>query len=144
MYLTNGSIHEIWGAGGNDADDYDVAMSESGNSGHYTAQFDAAGNITDEGTYRIGIYEQGGGNPADVDIPAIGEGEINWDGEQEVSLLGISDAASSPVVEEDDSNPITVDPGTGDALPGGGAGSGPGGGAEGGGGSVVSGGSSGC
>ena len=113
-------------------------------SGHYVGPFDEDGNITDEGTYRIGIYEQMGAAPVDADIPAIYQGEIIWDGEQEVSLLGISDAASSPVVEEDDSNPITVDPGTGDALPGGGAGSGPGGGAEGGGGSVVSGGSSGC
>ena len=112
-------------------------------SGHYISPFDEDGNI-EEGQYRIAIFDQKGGVPADSDIPAIAQGEILWDGLQEVTLVIINTTISTPVVVEDDTEPVLVEPDSGDPPPGGGAGSSPGGGAEGGGGSVVSGGSSGC
>lgn len=143
VFLTNGSSDEKWGTGGRDAADYAVPMPESSISGHYVGPFDEDGNIG-EGQYRIGIFEQTGINPADSDKPAIFQGELFWDGAQEITLGIINNGNSSPVVREDEAEPILVDPDSGDVQPGGGAGSSPGGGAEGGGGSVISGGSSGC
>ena len=84
MFTTSGSASEPWGTGSRDADDYDVAMTEQGSSGHYTCQFDASGNIV-AGIYRVCIYYQAGANPANSDI-AIAQGEIYWDGTNEVTL----------------------------------------------------------
>jgi len=52
-------------------------------SGHYVGQFDASDNIP-AGVYRIAIYQQIGANPADSD-PAIAQGELYWDGDQEIT-----------------------------------------------------------
>ncbi len=79
VFLTSGASDEVWGAGGNDADDYDVEMTEIGNSGHYVGDFDPSGNIA-EGFYRVAIYHQKGGSPADTDQPAIAQGVGRWDG----------------------------------------------------------------
>ena len=86
VFITSGASDEVWGAGGNDADDYDVTMTEStvGSSGHYVGDFDASGNIV-AGTYRICIYKQAGANPADTDLP-IGQAEIYWNGTKEIEL----------------------------------------------------------
>ena len=143
VFITDGSVSEKWGTAGRDADDYDVQMSEAEISGHYIAPFDADGNI-EEGTYRIAIFDQKGLNPVNSDIHAIAQGEIFWDGLQEVTIVTINTTISTPVVVEHEVPTVGVTPDTGDTAPGGGAGSSPGGGAEGGGGSVVSGGSSGC
>ena len=144
VFITDGSVSEKWGTAGRDADDYDVAMTEAETSGHYIAPFDEDGNIG-EGQYRIGIFDQAGVNPADSDNPAIFQGEIFWDGTQEVTPFITLSTISDPVVVEDETGPIIVDGDTGAPLPGGGAGSAPGGGAGGGGGSSSGvGGSSGC
>lgn len=84
VFISDGSSDEIWGAGGNDADDYDVGLVESGASGHYVGHFDAPGNIAN-GTYRVTVYLQAGGNPADADV-AIAQGLIHWIGGRSVTV----------------------------------------------------------
>lgn len=78
VFLTNGASDEVWGTGGRDADDYDVAMSEKGSSGHYVGNFDPSGNIA-AGFYRVTVYHQAGASPVDAD-PAIAQGVGRWDG----------------------------------------------------------------
>ena len=85
VFITNGSSDEVWGAGGNDADDYDVTLPEKGNSGHYVGTFDTSSNIA-EGVYRLAVYVQKGANPADTDQPAIMQGVAYWDGLEAISL----------------------------------------------------------
>ena len=80
VFLSNGASDEVWGTGGRDADDYDIAMPESGSSGHYVGDFDASGNIA-AGFYRVTVYVQAGANPADSDV-AVARGEGEWDGTQ--------------------------------------------------------------
>jgi hypothetical protein len=79
VFLTDGSASEIWGTGARDASDYAVAMTEVGSSGHYVGDFDASGNII-AGIYPVAFYEQAGVSPADTDIPAVRDGEMDWDG----------------------------------------------------------------
>jgi len=89
VFLSDGSGTEWWGQGGSDADTYDVPMTEvlsgSGQSRHYTGVFNEDGNILTAGVYRICIYLQDGGSPADTDLP-IGRGELYWDGSAEVDI----------------------------------------------------------
>lgn len=92
VFIASGASDELWGAGGNDADDYDVAMSEKGGadtSGHYVGAFDPSSNIA-AGVYRVTIYHQAGANPADSD-KAIGQGIGYWDGTHMINLSSIND-----------------------------------------------------
>lgn len=79
VFLTDGSAVEVWGTGGRDAADYAVALTEIGVSGHYVGDFDASANIA-AGIYPVAFYEQAGASPADTDIPAVRDGEMDWDG----------------------------------------------------------------
>ena len=106
VFITSGASDETWGTGGNDADDYDVTMTETtvGSSGHYVGDFDASGNIA-AGTYRVCVYVQAGANPADGDAQ-VAQGEISWDaGGEEIGLGDISedfhDCVDIEVVVED-------------------------------------------
>lgn len=85
VFLTAGSSDEAWGTGGRDADDYDIPVTEVGDSGHYVGDFDpgASGNIA-AGRYKVAAYKQAGANPADSDLPAKWRGEILWDGTSEI------------------------------------------------------------
>jgi len=75
--LSDGSAFENWGAGGHDADDYDVALSEIGSGGsHYIGDFDASSNIS-AGRYCVVVFLQAGANPADGDN-IVGSGQIVW------------------------------------------------------------------
>jgi len=78
VFLTSGASDEVWGTGGRDADDYDVAVPEKGSSGHYVGDFDPSGNIA-EGFYRITVYHQTGASPVDADV-AISQGVGRWSG----------------------------------------------------------------
>jgi len=89
VFLTDGASDEEWGTGGRDADDYDVTLTESGDSGHYVGDFDGLGNIA-AGIYRVAVYLQIGANPANSD-PAISQGTVYWDGSACVSVLDIFD-----------------------------------------------------
>lgn len=94
VFLTDGSADEVWGTAGRDANDYDVAMTEStvGVSGHYKADFDTSSNIAANAAgkpYKVSAYKRVGGVPADSDIPAIAQGEIEWDGSAEITLSSI-------------------------------------------------------
>lgn len=93
VFLTDGSSDEVWGTGGRDANDYDVAMTEStvGVSGHYKADFDASSNIAANAVgkpYKVVVYKQAGGSPVDPD-PALSQGKIEWDGSTEITLSTI-------------------------------------------------------
>lgn len=91
VMLSNPGTNEVWGTGGRGADDYDVAMSEEGNSGHYTGNFASGGTIA-AGTYPITVYLQTGANPADSPIDrAYFMGEIYWNGTAEETLQTILD-----------------------------------------------------
>lgn len=89
VFLTDGSSDEVWGAGGNDADDYDITLTETnvGNSQHYVGSFDASSNIV-AGVYPVAIYEEAGVNPADGDT-AIAQGMMYWDGVTEIDPFSL-------------------------------------------------------
>lgn len=89
VMLSNPATNEVWGAGGNDADDYDVAMSEESGSGHYTGDF-ASGGTIGAGVYHIVVYNRLTGVPIDSD-PALAQGEIYWNGTAEETLQTILD-----------------------------------------------------
>lgn len=64
---------------------YDIAMSEEGTaSGIYTCNMPGV----DAGIYNIIIRSQEGGSPA-VSDPCVGEGQLHWDGSDEVSIGSI-------------------------------------------------------
>ena len=82
--LSDGSSFENWGAGGHDADDYDVALSENGSAGgHYVGDFDSASNIS-AGRYTVQVFLQAGDNPADGD-ELVGSGQLVWTGAGELT-----------------------------------------------------------
>ncbi len=83
VYLTAATGPEAWGASGHDADSYDVTMTETnvGNSQHYIGTFHA--DYT-PGDYRVTIYEQAGGAPADGDM-AVAQGLMSWDGDEPIT-----------------------------------------------------------
>ena len=89
VFITTGASDEVWGAGGHGAGDYVVAMTETNadNSGHYLADFDASIKIA-AGVYRICIYEQLGAITCDGDTQ-IGQGELYWDGIQEITMYTV-------------------------------------------------------
>ncbi len=88
VFLTSGASDETWGTGGRDADDYDVTMPEDGSSGHYVGDFDTSANIA-AGVYRVTVFLQAGGSPADSDI-SIAQGVMYWDGTAEFNPLTLS------------------------------------------------------
>lgn len=82
VFLSNGSADETWGTSSHDADDYDMAMTEStvGESGHYVGTFPAA---IAAGRYKITVCRRAGANPANSD-PKIARGEYRSDGSAEI------------------------------------------------------------
>jgi len=74
-YWWNGSTFETYAAGNYST--YDVAMTEEGNSGVYTADFPSG--ITTGGTYEYFVHRQAGGSPAEGDL-VINTGKIDWTG----------------------------------------------------------------
>jgi hypothetical protein len=101
VFLTSGASDEVWGTGGRDADDYDVAMTEEDGSGHYKGDFDASGNIG-AGIYHVSVYLRAGANPADSDV-ALAQGVIEWDGSNEITLTTITGSLGQVHTTEDES-----------------------------------------
>ncbi len=99
VFLTSGASDEVWGAGGNDADNYDVTMTEDGSGGHYVGDFDTSGNIV-AGVYRVTIFLQAGGSPADSDL-AIAQGELYWDGTAELNSFTLNTQIEDDVIGGD-------------------------------------------
>lgn len=130
--LANPATNEVWGTDARDADDYDVAMTEEGGSGHYTGDF-ASGGTIGSGTYHIVVYNRLTGTPIDSD-PALAQGEIYWNGSAEETLQAILDKLpddfimGSSVTDsmDDEINAIVANLGqvhtTEDESPGGGGG----------------------
>lgn len=80
-YWWNGTDFEAY-----DADnyaDYDVALTEQGNSGVYVADFPSG--ITTGGTYEYYVHRQAGASPAEGDY-VINIGKVDWSGT--VSITG--------------------------------------------------------
>lgn len=89
VFVTDGSSDEVWST----AADYDVTMTENGTGGHFVGDFDTSANIGD-GTYKVTVYEQLGGSPADSDR-AIYVGEIKWKDGAEDICAAASDSATT-------------------------------------------------
>ncbi len=103
VFITTGASDETWGAGGNDADDYDVTMTENGSGGHYVGSFDGSGNIS-AGVYKVTVYWQSGASPADGDL-AIAQGVMYWDGTAEINTRTVDTKIDDEVIGDDgDSN----------------------------------------
>lgn len=82
VFLANGASDEVWGTGERDANDYDVAIPEVGDSGHYVGHFDNVPNIA-AGIYKVQIrVRTNPATPVDSDI-IIARGVIGWDGSAE-------------------------------------------------------------
>lgn len=84
VFLTGGASDEVWGTGGRDASDYAETMAEDGSGGHYIGTF----TVAVAGTYNVTVFLQDGVSPVDADIP-LAQGEIYWDGTNELSLFTI-------------------------------------------------------
>ena len=89
VLLTSGASSEVWGTDGRDASDYAVTMAENAPDGHFIGDFDASGNITTSGVYKVAVFLQEGGSPVDGDF-ALGQGEIYWNGESETNPLTLA------------------------------------------------------
>ena len=70
-----------------DIDKYDVVLANQVDSDYYSVDFPVA--ITDSGTYRVQIMLQPGTIDADADF-GISQGEINWNGKSEYTLITLS------------------------------------------------------
>lgn len=67
--------------------DYDIAMTEQGNSGVYVADFPAS--VTTSGTYEYFVHRQAGASPAEGDT-IINTGKIDWSGSAATSTTSAS------------------------------------------------------
>lgn len=76
----NGSSFEAYSAG--NYSNYDISMTEQGNSGVYVADFPTA--IVTGGSYEYFVHRQSGGSPAEGDL-IIGTGKVDWTGTASVS-----------------------------------------------------------
>ena len=74
-----------------DIDEYDVPLTNHVDSDYYSVDFPAA--ITTSGAYRVQIMLRPGAIDADADF-GIAQGEIQWGGTSEVTLLTLSSGAS--------------------------------------------------
>ncbi len=74
-YWWNGTTFEAYTAA--NYANYDVAMTEQGDSGVYVADFPSG--ITSGGTYEYYVHLQSGGSPAEGDVVA-GTGKVDWTG----------------------------------------------------------------
>jgi len=99
VYLTDATGPEVWGAGGHDADDYDITMTETnvGNSQHYIGNFNASFAA---GVYRVTIYEQAGANPADGD-KLLAHGIMYWDGTAELNPYTLNTQIEDDIIGAD-------------------------------------------
>src|SRR5688572_2872061 len=85
----NGSTFEAYAAA--NYGNYDIAMTEQGNSGVYVADFPSA--ITTGGTYEYFVHRQSGGSPAEGD-PVINTGKVDWSGSAVIAASSSSMLAS--------------------------------------------------
>ena len=74
-----------------DIDKYDVPLTNHVDSDYYSVDFPAA--ITTSGAYRVQIMLRPGAIDADADF-GIAQGEIQWGGTSEVTLLTLSSGSS--------------------------------------------------
>jgi len=90
--VSDGSSFENWGAGGNDADDYDVSLSPVGSAPAHIGHFDAGSNIAAGRYFLVGFLREGA-SPADGD-PRIAESDrpLIWDGTKELFAPSLSAA----------------------------------------------------
>ena len=93
VFLSNPATDEVWGTGVSDADDYDVALTEEDDSGHYKGDFASGGAIA-AGYYHVTIYLRAGANPADSDV-AIAQGDMPWDGTNEITRYTLYTSSAS-------------------------------------------------
>ena len=88
---------------------YDHPMADQ-DGGYYSVDFPTSITGTDLATYRITIVLQAGGSPSadgTVDIK-IAQGEIHWDGSEEVGIESISISNNTVINRYDESIPAIV------------------------------------
>ena len=120
VWCVSGQVFEVWGTGGRDADDYDIALTDKGGA-RYVVDFPAA--ITNAGRYGIQVFLQAGVNPADSDQLVAGR-EIFWSGRGELTaekLLAdkaVQDKSSGEIKYYDDDGQtliLTITPADGES-----------------------------
>lgn len=74
-YWWNGSTFEAYTAA--NYGNYDLAMTEQGNSGVYVADFPSG--ITTSGSYEYFVHRQAGASPAEGDV-VVTSGKVDWSG----------------------------------------------------------------
>lgn len=89
VWYPAGQAFETYGAGGRDADDYDISLTDKC-MGLYMGDFDT--NIIAEGEYHIVIYQQLGANSADTDVVLAG-GTVLWNGKSEFDPVVVEKAS---------------------------------------------------
>jgi hypothetical protein len=81
VWYPAGGAFEVWGTGGRDADDYDIALTDK-DGARYVGNFPTA--ITALGRYGVQVFLQAGAEPADSD-ELVASREIIWSGKGEVT-----------------------------------------------------------
>lgn len=87
VWNTAGLAFETYSAG--NYADYDLPMTEQGNSGVYVADFPSS--IATAGTYEYFVHRQSGGSPAEGDT-IINTGKIDWTGTNQVTVTASTGA----------------------------------------------------
>jgi len=110
VWCVLGQVFEVWGTGGRDADDYDIALTDKGGA-RYVGDFPTI--ITIAGKYGIQVFLQAGANPANSD-ELVTSREIFWSGKGEVTaerLLAnkaIQDKSSGEIKYYDDDGQAVI------------------------------------
>ena len=79
-----GGVFESWGAHNHTADDYDIALVDSGGS-HYVGDFDAR---VPRGSYCIQVFRRVGAHPAATDL-LVNSRQILWTGSGELTATKV-------------------------------------------------------
>lgn len=87
VWNTSGAVFEAYSAGS--YADYDLPMTEQGNSNVYVASFPTA--IITAGTYEYFVHRQAGASPAEGDL-IINTGKIDWTGTNSVTVTASTGA----------------------------------------------------
>ncbi len=102
VYYIVGTAFETWGTSSRDADDYDIALTES--NSHYKATFP----VIAAGVYSVQVFERAEASPADTDT-LIGSGEMEWNGTTEINNATLTDIMECDVSLDNSGSPWELD-----------------------------------
>jgi len=93
-----------------DIDKYDIALVGQVDSDYYVADFPSGISDSEQQAYRVQIFLQDGGSPHADDDVGIAQGEIFWNGSDEIDLgtINITNSTVTNVYDESTPPPVSV------------------------------------